>query len=77
MFTVIIYGDFDWAEPPVEFADRTAAVGHARSVVGRLMEEGAPNEVLVTVMHNGVVEITYSVASWRLGIRFIGDKAYN
>jgi len=76
MFTVKVFGNFDWSEPPLQFADRAAAVGHARGLLGHLSDMGAPDGVAIAVMQADTVEITYSVASWRLAVKYVGDRAY-
>jgi hypothetical protein len=77
MFTVTVSDNFDWDSPPLQFADRDAAVGHARSKIGSLVYMGAPGYVTVSVLRGKAIEVAYSVTSWRTAVKFIGDDAYS
>jgi hypothetical protein len=66
----------DGREKPLLFRDRDSAVGHAKSILGRLANMNAPGDVTVTVLQGDKIEVSYSVASWRTTVRFIGEKAY-
>jgi hypothetical protein len=76
MFKVVASNSVDWDEPPPQFAERDAAIGHARGLVGLLASEGAPADVIVSVLRGNTTEATYSVQSWRWAVKMVGDKLY-
>jgi hypothetical protein len=76
-FKVCIVGEHHLDELPMLFSDLHAAKCHAKSLIGRLADE-APDDTIVSVMDDAGTEIaTYSVASWRMAVRFTGKKAYD
>jgi hypothetical protein len=77
LYRVEVMGIVDWPDPPIEFADRSSAIGHAKGLVGRLLDLGAGDEVSVSVRVDDTTEATYSVAGWRLTLMILGDKAYS
>lgn len=58
------------------FGERDSAVGYARSIVGRLVDMGAPLDAMVSVLKGGEFEASYSVASWQLAVKWHGEKVY-
>jgi hypothetical protein len=75
-FKVSIVGEHHLDELPMVFSDREAAMGHAKSVIGRLAGE-APDDTSVSVLDGAGIEIAvYSVASWRMAVQFAGKKVY-
>ncbi len=50
--------------------------GHVRGKIGMLAYFGAPSDVTVTILRGDAVEAVYSVASWRMAVKFAGEKAY-
>ena len=76
-FKVCIVSEHHLDELPMLFSDRDAAKSHAKSLIGRLADE-APDDTIVSVLDDAGTEIaTYSAASWRMAVRFIGKKAYD
>jgi hypothetical protein len=45
-------------------------------MMGRLLDMGAPPKTTVKVKQGRRIVSIYSVASWRIEIAMIGDKAY-
>lgn len=76
MFEIVVSGHVHWNEPPIEFSDRGPALGHAKGILGRLIEMGAPDDATVSVLREDVVVASYSVVSWRMAVKFIGGRAY-
>jgi hypothetical protein len=75
MFEIRV-SNFDWNEPPPQFSERSAAMGHARSIVGQLADMGAPLHATVSVVKDGQFEAGYSVASWQIAVKWLGGKVY-
>lgn len=73
-FSIIISG-FDLDEPLPRFSERESALGFARGLIARLPDT-APAETTVEVMCGRTAEAIYSIESWRMAVRFVGDKAY-
>jgi hypothetical protein len=75
MFKVVV-SNFAWDEPSPMFGERDAALGYAKGVVGRLTEMDAPFDVMVSVLKGDELEAGYSVESWRLAVKWVGEKMY-
>jgi hypothetical protein len=77
-FTVsIIAGPgYEWDEPPVEFAERAAALDYVRGLMGQLCLDAPCDTMAVVTDGSGAAIATYSVASWRVAVKLIGKKAY-
>jgi hypothetical protein len=75
MFKVVV-SNFDWQEALPQFGERDSAVGYARGIIGRLADMDAPFDAMVSVLNGDEFEVGYSVASWRLAVKRVGEVAY-
>jgi hypothetical protein len=75
LFKISING-VEWDEPFPQFSNKDAAIGYVAGVMGRLLDMGAPSKTTVSVKQGRRIVSIYSVASWRLAVMTIGDKAY-
>lgn len=74
-FRIIIKG-FDWPDPLPIFSERDSAIGYGRGLMGKLLHAKAPDRATVTVLCGRAIVATWSVASWRVAIKLVGEKIY-